>query len=130
MEEEGKDTGIPGREVRKKVSTEESGALRERLRQWRAQHPRATLREIEDAVEAELARLRAEVVGELATSSASSDLAKLDEGQRPCCERCGTALVARGRHRRRLREAGGQPVELERSYGVCPTCGEGVFPPR
>jgi YgiT-type zinc finger domain-containing protein len=111
-------------------SNEESGALRERLQQWRAQHPRATLREIEDAVEAELARLRAEVVGELATASPSADLTKLEEGQRPRCERCGTALVARGRHRRRLREAGGQLVELERSYGVCPTCGEGLFPPR
>lgn len=104
--------------------------LRPALAAWRAAHPRATMWEIEGAVEEQLAGLRAELIEELAKGSPLRDLGKVPEGERPRCERCGATLRARGQRRRTLRGKGGRPVVLERSYADCPTCGVGVFPPR
>lgn len=92
------------------------------LAAWRAAHPRATMREIEDAVEEQVAKLRAEFLAEVAQQSEAEVDAQ--------CEGCGSKLAARGRRTRRLRANGGEPIVLERSYAVCPVCKLGVFPPR
>ncbi len=92
------------------------------LAAWRAEHPRATMREIEDAVEEQVAKLRAEFLAELAHQSQAAEDAH--------CEQCGGPLTLRGRRRRRLRANGDEPIVLERSYAVCPVCKLGVFPPR
>ena len=44
------------------------------------------------------------------------------------CERCDKPLVSRGKQRRQLQTSGGEHVEIERSYGTCPDCGQGLFP--
>jgi YgiT-type zinc finger domain-containing protein len=94
------------------------------LAEWRAAHPRATLAEIEAAVEDRLGRLRARLVERAALASAATDLR-----ERPACPTCGGAVQARGQRKRRLTVPGDQVVELERTYAGCPQCGTGFFPP-
>jgi RNase P subunit RPR2 len=90
--------------------------------QWRAAHPKATLAEIEQAVDEQLNRLRARMI---AQASAAAD----HEGsQELVCEQCGQPLQARGRAKRRWQIHGGQEVEVERTYVTCPQCGGGFIP--
>ncbi len=51
-----------------------------------------------------------------------------EEGTRSCFPQCGESLVSRGTRKRRLQTNGGEEIVLERSYGVCPKCGVGIFP--
>ena len=91
------------------------------LAAWHATHPDATLAEIETAVEEQLTRVRAQLIEE-----------RTQEGVReghPMCRTCGTTMVPRATTRRRLVLRGDEPLDLERSYVVCPSCGEGLFPP-
>ena len=97
------------------------------MKEWRVQHPRATLREIEVALDERLARLRARLLEDAALASAAAGWAA--EEIAPACPTCGTALRERGAHPRKLQTHGGQTLTLTREYGVCPTCGGGFFPP-
>jgi YgiT-type zinc finger domain-containing protein len=91
------------------------------LAAWHSTHPDATLAEIEAAVEEQLDRIRAQLIGERTETA-------VGEGQ-PMCRKCGTTMEARATTTRKLLLRGDTPLELERSYLVCPTCGEGLFPP-
>src|SRR5215472_7800746 len=51
-----------------------------------------------------------------------------DISQAPLCPACQKPLVARGRQRRQVQAIGGNEITLERTYGVCPACGAGLFP--
>jgi uncharacterized protein with PIN domain len=62
-------------------------------------------------------------------ASAAADLATGERGQRVRCTQCGAVLEDRGLQERRLTTHHDQVVRLERSYGVCPVCGVGFFPP-
>lgn len=97
---------------------------------WRAAHPKATLREIELAVDEQLAKVRAELVSDLAQRSALQDISQLPDAERPWCERCREPLISRGKRRRTLKGPGNEEVSLDRSYAVCPRCDLGLFPPR
>lgn len=99
------------------------------MKEWRSQHPKATLREIEDEVNRQMSRLGAQMIQEMAQQSAATEWTKRPDAPAPTCPQCGTRLVARGKRKRRLQSSGGAEVELERSYGTCPTCGVGLFPP-
>ena len=99
------------------------------MQDWRTAHPQASFAELEAAVDAHLAGVRARMLAEAALASRSADVGALPPAERPPCPACGTALVERGRHRRTLTVAGNQPVQLDRSYAVCPACGVGRFPP-
>ena len=107
-----------------------SDHFRERLDGWRAARPQATMREIERAIDEELAALRSDLITNLAERSRLCDIAALDEGERPRCERCHGPLMARGKQRRRLRGPGDQESTVNRSYAVCARCNLGLFPPR
>lgn len=96
---------------------------------WRVQHPQATLREIETAVDERLSALRARMLQDAAQASQEAHFGHTPEEERPRCPHCGTPLVARGVHPRRLQTSGGREITLQRSYGVCPGCGAGLFPP-
>jgi DNA-directed RNA polymerase subunit RPC12/RpoP len=100
-----------------------------RVRAWRTAHPRATFREIAAAVDAELNPVRAQLLGEAATTSPAARFTEVSEAERPRCSQCGGKLVGRGRHRRQVTTHGDVPVALEREYGVCAACKRGVFPP-
>ena len=99
------------------------------LREWRAAHPQATLAEIEAAVDDRLDAVRARLVEEAAQASRAASLREVPEAERPRCPDCGQALVERSRARRTLTVRGNRQLHLERSYGVCPACGVGLFPP-
>lgn len=97
--------------------------------EWREQHPRATFREIEIALDERLSQLRAKMLQDTALASSQTDWSKRPKAQRPTCPECGTPLASRGKHTRHLQTDGGHEVALERTYGTCPKCGSGIFPP-
>jgi hypothetical protein len=99
------------------------------MAEWRVQHPRATLSEIEAALDERLASGRARMLQDVALASAAADLSAVDAGERPCCPECGHALEAHGQGERTLRTTYERPVTLRRSYARCPACGVGLFPP-
>lgn len=95
------------------------------LRAWRREQPRATLDEIVERVEGELGRLRGRFVEDLTAEGGEAEAEVW-----PVCAHCGGKLEHRGQHVREVlipRQA--TPVRLRRTYGVCPTCRSGLFPP-
>jgi hypothetical protein len=100
------------------------------MRAWRAAHPRATLREIETALDERWAAARAQLLEEVALASQDARVAGTDRATRPRCPDCGTPLVGCGQQTRTLTVHGDQPVQLSRDYARCPACGVGLFPPR
>ena len=56
--------------------------------QWRAAHPKATLAEIEQAVDEQMNRLRARMIEQAVQASAA---AESEVSQGLVCEQCGTA---------------------------------------
>lgn len=100
------------------------------MKEWRRQHPRATLKEIENTLDAQLARLRAQILQDTALSSPSADLPTMAPSERPTCSTCGAPLTAQGSQTRTLVTEHDQTIELTRSYATCPQCGAGLFPPR
>lgn len=99
------------------------------MREWRRAHPRATLTEIERALDERWAKVRAGMLSELAQASAAADFGGAG-ADRPRCPDCGVPLQARGKHPRDLRTHGDQVLHLERDYGECSRCGSAFFPPR
>lgn len=97
--------------------------LVEKLNQWRQANPKATLTEIEEAVEAELAKIRKELVTALAQAGEESQ-----QGA-PHCRQCGQAMVKNGRRKRQLKGKEGQTMQLERQQWRCLRCGTTIFPP-
>src|SRR5437588_167297 len=100
------------------------------MKEWRLAHPKATFREIEQAAGELVSRLQARMVQDTALSTPLTDWQELPQEERPTCPTCSKALVPRGKRKRRLQGAGGRDIELSRSYGTCPSCGMGLFPPR
>lgn len=99
------------------------------MKEWRELHPHATLREIEQEMDERLSLLRAGMLEELIKMSPQADWSQAVPENRPRCERCGAVLVSRGKQSRWLQTSGGEQIELQRSYGTCPECGQGLFPP-
>ena len=99
------------------------------MTQWRKEHPQATWAEIEAAGDEQINQLRAQLIEDLLLGD-GEDWSKKPEQERPTCATCGKPLWARGEQTRFIQTTGGEAVKLTRSYGTCPTCGVGVFPPR
>src|SRR5215216_1906245 len=99
------------------------------LADWRAAHPKATLSEIEEALDERLNRLRARLLADLALASTAANVQAASRSERPRCDRCGTVVQARGQSDRGVVTQGGVEVRLTRSYVTCPACGDGSFPP-
>jgi YgiT-type zinc finger domain-containing protein len=97
------------------------------MAEWRQQNPKATFREIETELDRRLSDLRARMLTDLALASASTEWE--EGGQAPVCPQCGAKLKPNGKKHRKLHTRGGRTVELEREYGTCPHCGQGIFPP-
>ena len=100
------------------------------MHEWRQQHPRATLRAIEEELDARWARVRARLLEDLALQSAATAWAASPAGEQPTCPACGVPLQERGTQSRSLQTHGGQTLTLKREYGTCSACGTGLFPPR
>jgi len=91
------------------------------VRQWLADHPAATLTDIEQVVDARMQVMRASWLAELIADTARREAR---------CPTCGGPLRPRGEHSRTVRTQGDASIPLTRQYGVCPVCGTGLFPPR
>ncbi|HSF33022.1 MAG TPA: hypothetical protein VLK82_21445 [Candidatus Tectomicrobia bacterium] len=98
------------------------------IQEWRLQHPRATLQEIETAIDARIAELRARMIEDVALASAAADVRQTSPSERPVCPRCGTQVEPRGPRERQVTTHQGQTLRLRRSYVKCPTCQVGFFP--
>jgi rubrerythrin len=97
--------------------------LADKLSHWRQANPKATLTEIEEAVEAELAKIRKELVTTLAQAGEKSD------SESPHCRQCRRVMVRNGRKKRHLKSKEGQTIQLERPQWRCLECGTTLFPP-
>ena len=95
------------------------------MTEWRQQHPRATLREIEVELDERLAQVRAKMLEDMA---AASKVANWPVGGAPSCPECGHSMVKGGEATRQLTTYGGKALELKRQYARCPACGAGFFP--
>jgi predicted RNA-binding Zn-ribbon protein involved in translation (DUF1610 family) len=101
------------------------------MMEWRERNPKATFREIEDEVDKRLSVMRTRMISDAAMSSASTEW---QAGEKVViCPKCGVELTKKGKKKgkkkRKLQTRGGNEIELEREYGVCPECGQGIFPP-
>jgi YgiT-type zinc finger domain-containing protein len=97
------------------------------MKEWRLAHPKATLSEIEAALDERLEAVRARMLQDAAQVSAAADIAKGEDA--PHCPECGGKLRDRGRETRQVTTKGDQTIVLRRSYGLCPGCGARLFPP-
>jgi transposase-like protein len=102
---------------------EQPDELTRKMRQWRQANPKATLTEIEEAVEAELAQLRKQLVEEMVQEKA------MGPQEEPDCPRCGQQMVKNGRRQRKLKSKEGQTIQLDRQQWRCLSCGATLFPP-
>jgi RNase P subunit RPR2 len=99
------------------------------IKEWRRAHPRATYVQIEDEVHKRLMQLEARLIESAVEESPSREWGRGSEQEAALCPTCATPLQVRGKHKRTLQGNGGENVTLSRTYGTCPTCGEGLFPP-
>lgn len=98
------------------------------MRDWRTQHPKATLREMEEELDRRLSRMRARMLEDMALRS---EAAAWDaDSDPPTCPDCGVPLHSHGKRSRTLQTHGGHDLTLERTVGTCPNCGQSFFPPR
>ena len=72
------------------------------MKEWRLQHPKATLREIEAALDERLGKMRARMLEDAALASAAADLSQKSAEERIKCPQCGADLAARGHPTRSL----------------------------
>lgn len=97
------------------------------ISEWRGKNAKATFREIEEEIDKRLSAMRAQMIADTAVNSVSADWKGLEKGA--ACPQCGVELKGKGKKKRKMETRGGQVIELEREYGVCPKCGQGIFPP-
>ena len=108
---------------KKQTQPEQPDELTRKMRQWQQANPKATLTEIEEAVEAELALLRKRLVEEMARDKEAANQTV------PDCPQCGQKMVKNGRRKRKLESKEGQTLELNRQQWRCLDCGATLFPP-
>ncbi len=99
------------------------------IKEWRLQHPKATLTEIEEAMDRLWARARARFLQDVALASEAREMRHVPEEGGPRCRACDHLLERRGQKTRSLTTCYDQRINLKRSYGVCPACEAGLFPP-
>jgi len=104
-------------------SEEQPDELTRKLSQWQQANHQATLTEMEEAVEAELAKLRKQLV-EAMVREREATMPEV-----PDCPQCGQKMVKNGRRPRELKSKEGQTIKLERQQWRCLTCGATLFPP-
>ena len=116
-------------EEAERVVQELAAEVMQEVKEWRLQNPKATFREIEAAVDGSWARARARLLQEVALASEATEVSSDLEGREHQCPRCSHPLESRGQRSRCLSTYYDQSINLKRSYGVCPACGTGLFPP-
>ncbi len=99
------------------------------MTQWRKEHPKATWAEIEAVVDERINQVRAQVLQDVVQMGETGPWSEISQQERPRCPTCDTPLWARGEQTRFIQTTGGEAVKVTRTYGTCPACGGGFFPP-
>ena len=89
---------------------------------WHQANRKATLTEIEEMIDQELAQVRKRLV--------SIAFEEDEEDAEVSCPECNRVMGNNGRKERRLQIKGGETVKYERRQKRCHTCGMTIFPPR
>src|SRR5215831_18409477 len=84
------------------------------IEEWRRQHPKATLQEIEAAVDRWLAELRPRMLQDVILASRAADVSQARGPDRPVCPRCGTPVEPRGPRARQVTTHRGRTLRLRR----------------
>lgn len=79
------------------------------LLRWHRKHRKATMTEIEDTVDNELAGMRAQMIQDLALASETADLGSMAKEERPKCPHYGEPLTANGKQVRKQQSNGRWP---------------------
>ncbi|SRR5579884_2840502 len=95
---------------------------------WNASNPKATFLDIEVKARELVSQLQAQLIQ--ASALEPEDSSKPEERERPICPTCQVPLLWRGKRSRQLQGPVGRDIHLKRTYGTCPNCGTGFFPPR
>lgn len=107
--------------------TQLAGEVLSGIKEWRLQHPKATLTEIETVLAQRWAVVRAKFMQDMALASEAANLRTA--AQSSLCPDCGSPLLSRGLHQREVITQQHQTLHLQRSYAYCPKCQKGLFPP-
>ena len=94
-----------------------------KIQAWEKENPEATLTEIEEAVDVELAGLRKVLIERAANKE------KAGAPEKVSCPRCGQAMMKNGPKKRELKSKGGEKITIEREQMRCHHCGMTLFPP-
>ncbi len=97
------------------------------MKGWRTAHPTATFEEIESTLEAELSKVRVELLSDLVSTSAAVE-GQTADGERMTCPVCGGKTQQQGYRIRKLRAPHNQDIELRRRYLKCAACGHTFSP--
>jgi ribosomal protein S27AE len=97
---------------------------------WNKSNPNATFLEIEEKARELASKLEVALIEKTALEREEESWKKKEEKERSRCPKCHTLLVSRGKRMRSLQGAQGREIKLKRTYGTCPNCGVGFFPPR
>ena len=97
---------------------------------WNASHPKATFLDIEVKARELVSELETHLIQESALERETADWSKQEASERPTCPSCQVPLLSRGKRVRHLQGTAGRDIHLQRTYGTCPHCGTGFFPPR
>jgi RNase P subunit RPR2 len=109
---------------------EVSEEIRREMNAWNASHPKATFLEVEVKARELVSQLEALLIQESVSERAREEWSQREERERPTCPNCQVPLLSRGKRVRHLQATAGRAIHLQRTYGTCPQCGTGFFPPR
>src|SRR2546421_13078963 len=70
------------------------------MTQWRKEHPKATLREIEEAVDERVNQLRAQLIQDVVQMAQTEAWSEIPQEERPKCRTCGQPLLDPNQWRR------------------------------
>ncbi len=107
-----------------------SDEILQAMNAWNASHPKASFLEIEVKARELVSQLEAHLIQESALEQEKEDWSHYEQAERPSCPTCQVPLLSRGKRVRQLQASAGRVIHLSRTYGTCPPCGTGFFPPR
>lgn len=93
-----------------------------RLNQWEAENKDADLTQMEEAIDAELAGIRQQLLEQMARKGEPPEA-------RVVCPSCDQPMMKNGQKKRTLRTKNGDKVTIIRKQMRCHECGMTLFPP-
>jgi hypothetical protein len=110
-------------EAERKEYLAAAAKMYDELRQWREEHPEASIDEIAGRITPERRGLMGQLLNQLARQHGDGTVI---EGVG--CPVCGEAMRPKGKSKRDVVHAEGE-MNLERAYYYCSPCEHGIFPP-